>query len=55
VGEDDLLVEQLRQATVGLQQPGRALVLQPRAALVDPAHEQRREQQREHQLGELSG
>ena len=44
VREHRLLVEQLVQQPVRLQQPRRRPVLQPGAALVDPADQQRREQ-----------
>ena len=49
------LCEQLGEHAVGLQQRRRAPVLQPGAALVDPAGQQRREQHRQRELGELRG
>ena len=55
MSEHDLLLEQLGEHAVGLQHPRAAAVLQPGAALVDPAHEERREQHRKHQFGQLGG
>jgi hypothetical protein len=48
VRQHDILVEQLVQHVVGLQQRRRRAVLQPGAALVHPAGEQRRQRQRQH-------
>ena len=45
-GEHRVLVKELANAAIRLQQARRRLVLQPGAALVDPADEQRRGQQR---------
>ena len=53
LGHHRLLVEQLVQQVVRLQQRRRRLVLQPGAALVDPAGQQRRQRQREHDLEQL--
>ncbi len=47
LGDDRLLPEQLVQRAVGQQQRWRALVLQPRAALVDPSGQQRRAEHRD--------
>ena len=47
------LAKSLPQHEVRAQHARAALVLQPRAALVHPAEEERREQHREHELGEL--
>ena len=55
VRKNDFLLEQLGQHAVRLEDAGCALVLQPGAALVDPAGQQRREQNGERQLGELGG
>ena len=55
LGDHGILGEQLADRPVGQQQRRRALVLQPRAALVDPADEERRQRDRDHELQELRG
>src|SRR4030095_13288596 len=52
-GDDSVLGEELADRPIRQEQRRRALVLEPGAALVHPADEQRREEERERELQEL--